>query len=209
LSFINGLKRVSPNSHPERFSSKEDRLAYWINAYNAFVLKGVVDVYPVKSVRDIKVGFGFFNLTYFVAGEKQYTLAEIEHSILRKQFIDPRMHVAINCASRGCPKLSQVVFQPKFLEEQLDEKMRVFLSESRNFKINKKENIIYLSKIFKWFETDFTGWYKNIYGVKNVGIKDFLMLYLFEEDRRYFQKHPNLRIQYLDYDWALNDQAIE
>jgi hypothetical protein len=209
IAYVTGLEQVSPESHPGRFPAREDRMAYWMNAYNAFVLKGVVDAYPVKSVRDIKVAFGFFKRTYFTAGGKRYTLDDIEHRILREQFGDPRIHAAINCASGGCPRMPRKAFRPDGLEARLEAEMRFFLQEPRNVRIDREQNAIYLSEILKWFETDFTGWYRQEHGVENAGMKDYLMLYLPEQDRRYVKAHPDLRLQYVDYDWTLNDQAIE
>ena len=153
------LGQVSPASHPERFPGLPDRLAYWINAYNAFVLKGVIDAYPVKSVKDIKFLSGFFNRTYFTAGGQEYTLDNIEHSILREVFEDPRIHAAINCASLGCPQLPQRAFLPENLDAQLDGAMRTFVRELRNVRISREEGAVYLSKIFEWFKDDFAGWY--------------------------------------------------
>lgn len=208
-AYVALLGRVSPVNHPERFPSRADSLAYWINAYNAFVLKGVVDGYPVKSVKDIKFFSGFFWRVDFTAGGKDYTLNDVEHSILRKGFQDPRIHAAINCASIGCPRLPPKAFWPQDLDARLEEGMLVFIREPRNVRIDRKGSVIYLSEIFKWFEEDFTGWYKRAKGVNEARITDYLMLYLPEEDRLFLKAHPDVKIQYIDYDWRLNDQKVE
>ena len=208
-AYVALLGRVSPANHPERFPSRADSLAYWINAYNAFVLKGVVDHYPVKSVKDIKILSGFFNRTDFTAGGKTYTLNDIEHGILRGVFQDPRIHAAINCASIGCPRLPQKAFQPGDLDARLEEEMWAFIREPRNVRIDWKEPAIYLSEIFKWFEEDFTGWYRRTKGVKEARIIDYLMRYLPEEDRALLKAHPAVKVRYIDYDWRLNDQKLQ
>jgi len=200
------LGRISPASHPDHFPARADSLAYWINAYNAFVLKGVVDSYPVKSVRDIKVLYGFFRRTRFTAGGRDYTLDDIEHGILRKVFQDPRIHAAINCASVGCPRLPRKAFRPQDLDARLEEEMRSFVREPRNARIDRAAPALHLSEIFRWFEEDFTGWVRRTKGVKEARVTDYLMRYLPEEDRAFLTAHPDIKIRYIDYDWSLNDQ---
>jgi hypothetical protein len=201
-AYVALLGRISPVSHPDHFPARVDSLAYWINAYNAFVLKGVVDHYPVKSVRDIKALFGFFSRTGFTAGGRTCTLNDIEHETLRKVFQDPRIHAAINCASVGCPRLPQRAFWPQGLDARLEEEIRFFIREPRNVRIDRTEPALHLSEIFKWYAEDFTG----SRGVKEARITDCLMPYLPEEDRTFLKAHPDLKIRYIDYDWALNDQ---
>jgi hypothetical protein len=208
-AYVALLGRVSPANHPERFPGRADSLAYWINAYNAFVLKGVVDHYPVKSVKDIKLFSGFFWRVDFTAGGKAYTLNDIEHHILRKVFQDPRVHAAINCASIGCPRLPPKAFWPQDLDARLEEEMRAFIREPRNVRIDRKEPAVYLSEIFKWFEEDFTGWHRRAKGVSEARIVDYLTPYLPEEDRLFLKAHPDVQIEYIDYDWRLNDQGLQ
>ena len=206
--YVGLLARVSPKNHPDQFPTREDRLAYWINAYNAFVLKGVIDAYPVKSVKEIKLLSGFFNRTRFTVGEKRYTLNDIEHGILRKVYGDPRIHAAINCASAGCPRLPRKAFRPEGLGGQLEDAMRFFVRESRNVRIDRPEGAVYLSEIFKWFEGDFTGWYSRKFGRDGAGITGYLTLFLTEPDAAYLRQHPDVTVRYIDYGWSLNDQAL-
>ena len=99
-AFVAQLAAISPENRPELFPSRQAQMAYWINAYNAFVLDEVATNYPVESVRDLKFGFGFlfFKRARFVAGGKRYSLDDIEHNILRRRYADPRVHFALNCA---------------------------------------------------------------------------------------------------------------
>jgi len=206
-AYVDQLAAISPESHPDRFPDRAHRLAYWINAYNGFVLKGVVDAYPVKSVKDIKFLSGFFNRTWFTAGGEEYTLNEIEHGILRERFQEPRIHAAINCASVGCPRLPQEIFRPEDLEQQLERGMQFFVGEERNVKLDPGTNTIYLSSIFDWFEDDFTGWVERKHGVDDARITDYLVLYLEPNERLYLEEHPEIRMEHLKYDWALNDKG--
>ena len=173
-----------------------EQLAFWINAYNALVIKGVIDHYPTKSVRRVKLFGGFFSrLKFNVAGE-MYTLNQIEHDIIRTEFVDARVHFALVCASKSCPPLQETVFLPETIEEQLDDVTLKFITDPEKVRIDRDEKIIYLSKIFKWYEADFTEGYD--------GVADFLSDYLPPEDAE-FVLREDVTFQYLDYDWSLND----
>src|SRR6185436_1768731 len=100
--FVATLGGASPESHPERFPDDDDRLAYWINAYNAFTLHAIVAEYPLSSVWRTRDG-QFFQRRRHVAGGRAVSLDDIEHEILRGRFAEPRIHFAINCGSNGCP----------------------------------------------------------------------------------------------------------
>lgn len=204
-AFLDRLARVSPESHPELFPERADRLAYWINAYNALVLKGAVEAYPIRSVKEVD---GFFDRLQFPVGGRQYSLNEIEHGILREQFGEPRIHAALNCASEGCPKLQREAFRPGSLDRQLDAAMRTFIRDERHVQIDRVRKAVTLSKIFDWFGGDFTGWYEGAHGRKPAGIQDYLALYLEEEDRAFLRSVEDLKVRYRDYDWTLNDRAI-
>lgn len=177
--------------------SKDERLAFLINSYNAFTLKLIIDHFPVKSIKDIGSLFqspwkkDFF---YFL-GEKSH-LDKIEHEMIRKVFKEPRIHFAVNCASIGCPSLMEKAFTGKNLENELEKMTKNFLSNPLKNKINTKEKIIYLSKIFDWYEKDF-----NDKG----GVLKFVAKYLSTDLKTKSQiENGEYRIEYLDYDWKLN-----
>ncbi len=203
--YVDSLVAVSPKSHPNRFSTREDQLAYWINAYNALVLKGVIDAYPVKSVKDIKYLSGFFNRTWFTVGGESYTLNNIEHDVLRAEFKEPRIHAAINCASVGCPRLNAGAFFASDIDEMLDIVMRQFLNESRIVTIDRSRKRIILSRILDWFESDFIGWYEWKYAVDDATILDYVALYA--PKIRAAMLEDTWSVEYHDYDWSLNDQS--
>ncbi|NNE28427.1 MAG: DUF547 domain-containing protein, partial [Saprospiraceae bacterium] len=146
-------------SHPnEKNWSETERLAYWINAYNAFTIKIMIDHYPVKSIKDIRKGIPFINSTWdvkFIEIEGQtYDLNNIEHGILRKQFSEPRIHFAIVCASASCPILRREAFTSEKLEKQLEEQSFDFINDTTKNLIT-SESKAQLSKIFSWFSGDF------------------------------------------------------
>ena len=201
--FTTSLSNKSPKSHPLAFPEPDDRLAYWINAYNALVLKGVVDAYPVKSVKDIKEQFGFFSQTYFTVGGQRLSLNDIEHKILRVEFEEPRIHAAINCASIGCPRLLKIAYKPSRLDAQLDHAMRSFVKEHIHIDRGKRE--VVLSRIFDWFRKDFTGWVAQRTGTEDAHILDYVGQFLEEQDRQFVVRMPRPKVRYFDYDWKLND----
>jgi hypothetical protein len=189
---------------PEALGSwtRKQRFAFWINAYNAHVIDLVLEHYPVESIEDVgsllspvwKKEFIRMNVLHPDGDEDRLSLDDVEHKILRPRFEDARVHAAINCASISCPPLRAEAFVAERLDEQLDAQMRAFVvDESRN-RYDKANGVLYLSKIFDWFEEDFA---RDAGSVKQ---------YLF----RYAPKplHPFIQgaeIGYLDYDWSLND----
>ncbi len=205
VDFIRQLAAVSPESSPDRFPTPAAQMAYWINAYNAFVVHAVVEAYPVESVRDLKFGLGllFFKRGKFVAGGRKYSLDDFEHGILRKRFADPRIHFAVNCASASCPPLRPEPFTAEKLDQQLDEAARSFIGQKEN--VWMRGDVLFLSKIFDWYRDDFVQALQRE-GVKQATVVDYVLRHLpedvAEEIRR---KKP--RVEYYGYDWSLNDAS--
>lgn len=186
----NYLDKLSDNP-PGNNWTEEEQLAYWINAYNAFTVKLIADNYPLKSIKSIVDGLPMVNspwdIKFFKIGNVSFDLNTIEHEILRKQFNEPRMHFAINCASFSCPKLRNEAYVATIIETQLEEQTRDFINSADKNSINEKETK--LSKIFNWFQSDF--------GEKSM-VLDFIKTY-----------EPSLneanKIEYMEYSWALNE----
>ncbi len=181
------------NNHPnDKNWNEKEQLAYWINAYNAFTVKLIVDNYPLKSIKDIKKGLPFINSVWDIKFIKiegaTYDLNNIEHSILRSKFEEPRIHFAINCASVSCPDLRNDAFTAEKLEDQLTEQAKRFLKNPIKNKIT--EDKIELSSIFSWFKKDFK---------KKGSLIEFLNQYA------PVKINQNAEIDYLDYDWNLNE----
>lgn len=203
--FVEQLAAISPENRPELFPTPAAQKAYWINTYNAFVLYAVVEAYPVASVRDLKFGFGllFFKRARFIAGGKRYSLDDIEHSILRSRYRDPRVHFAVNCASASCPPLSREPYRPDTLDQQLDEAARRFIGREEN--VWMRGDVLFLSKIFDWYKEDFAQ-AAGAQGNGTASVVDYVVRYLPEEvARRVRQEKP--RVEFYNYDWSLNDAS--
>lgn len=187
------VKSISENAPDRKNWSKDEQLAYWINAYNAFTIKLIVDNYPVESIKDLgpklKIPLikDVWHYKFFKIGGQESSLDEIEHSILRKEFEEPRIHFAINCASVSCPPLLNEAFEAATINSQLDKVAKGFINSSRN-KITPEA--IQISPIFSWFKGDFT---------KNGSLIDFLNKYSRVKIK------SDAKVSNLDYDWNLND----
>ena len=144
-NYITTLGKILPTDK----WSKQEKLAYWINAYNAMTIDLVLRNYPLKSIKDI---YKPWDQRLWKLGTKWYNLDEIEHRILRKMN-EPRIHFAIVCASFSCPKLQNEAFNAKNIEEQLTHVTKEFLSDQNRNQIT--TNKLELSKIFMWFYKDF------------------------------------------------------
>ena len=170
--------------------NKNHKLAFWINIYNAYTVKLVLDNYPIKSIKDVtRDGKDAWNIPFIKLGNKTYTLNQIENDIIRKQFNEPRIHFAVNCASIGCPPLRNEAFIAEKLDQQLKEQTKKFINDPSYNKLS--SNSIKISKIFDWYKEDFT---------KDGSVIDFLNTY------SSIQINPNASISYIEYDWGLNKQ---
>lgn len=211
------ISQYSPDSHAELFPTEQHRLTYWINAYNAAVIKTVLEYYPIKSIADVKPPTGLFFLSdktgFFFFQRPQFggvhtSLYYLENGVIRDRFTEPRIHFALNCASRGCPKLPNKAFKANTLEQQLQQEAYKFFAEPRNLRLDPEQNILYVSSILDWFEEDFTDWYQQRYPDQIATLMDYISLYaqaeLADEIR---QRKPTLHIEFIAYDWKLNDQA--
>lgn len=177
-AYIHTLEKMPPLEE----ASKEAKLAYWINAYNALTVQLILENYPLESIKDLDDPW---DRDCFTVNNQTYTLGEIEHEILRKMD-EARIHFAINCASASCPKLRNEAYQEKQLDKQLTEATRDFLSDPTKNKLG--PNHLQLSRIFLWFGNDF--------GSKSERL-EFIAQY-----SDLILDRP--KIDYLSYDWSLN-----
>jgi hypothetical protein len=209
------LSAYSPDSHPELFPTEPHKLAYWLNAYNAAVMQTVLTSYPIRSVADIKPpgvffflpgrsGFFFFQRVTF--GDKTTSLYSLEHRVIRKRFTDPRVHFALNCASRGCPHLPMSAFTAAHLDEQLDHEARKFVAEERNLRIDHQKRVIWLSSIFDWYEDDFLKWYRQMFPDHAATLLNYAALYTSPERTEELRRAASYPIRFIPYDWRLNDR---
>ncbi len=199
--FISSIETTGPKSDPDAFPTRDDQLAYYINAYNAHVFQGVLELGPdAKTVWGFTgTGLGFFvRMKVEVDGERT-SLKSLEDDIIRDGFKDPRIHAALNCASIGCPKLPKVAFLPERLDEQLDAEMTKFVNEERNCKIDTAAGTATLSKIFDWFRKDFEE-YQAEHG--GGGLREYINRYRPADS----QLSADLKIEFAKYDKGLNRQ---
>ncbi len=180
-AYIEVLQGHYPNLES---TSKNEKLAYWINAYNALTIDLILRNYPVESIKDIKDPW---DQRLWKFGDQWLSLNDIEHNILRKMD-EPRIHFAIVCASESCPKLQNTAFKADNLEEQLIKATKEFLADETKNDIS--ENDLKLSKIFKWFKKDFE---------QDGSLIDFLNRY---SDVTISDKAKK---SFKDYSWELND----
>ena len=173
--------------------SRDEQLALYINAYNAYTLKLILENYPVASIKDIGGWLkGPWKIRFCRIGGKTLTLDEIEHDIIRPRFKDPRVHFAVNCASKSCPPLISEPYQGSILDNQLDANTRDFLNDPKENRL--EGDTLYVSKIFKWLRKDFGG-----------DVVGFFLKYAQKDLKdRLSSKRDQIEIKYLDYDWSLN-----
>jgi hypothetical protein len=165
--------------------NKQEKLAYFINVYNANTIKLILDHYPIKSIKDIK---NPWSKNRIKIGDENFSLSDIENKILRKMN-EPRIHFAINCASISCPRLLNQAYTAKNVETLLEQVSKDFINYSEK-NIISKENA-QLSKIFDWYKKDFN---------KKVSLIDYINQY------SKVKMNSDAKITYLDYDWSLNEQ---
>ena len=188
--------------------SKAQQQAFLYNAYNAFTIEKILTRYPgIKSIRDFGTVFGnpwkdkFFTLF----GQPSY-LDQIEHEILRRDGVydDPRVHVAVVCASIGCPMLRNEAFTAEMLEAQLEDAMRRFMSDRTRNRYNREARRLEVSKIFDWYGKDFERGHKGYASLRATLAKYAEQLAERAEDRAAV-RDPKVEVAFLEYDWALND----
>ncbi|MGB1451183.1 MAG: DUF547 domain-containing protein [Marinirhabdus sp.] len=166
-------------------ANAETYKAFWINAYNLAVIKGIVDNYPLKSPLDKK---GFFDVTQYKLGGTAITLNDIENKKLRAQFGDARFHFVLVCGAKGCPPLIAQAYRPKTLDGQLQQQTRRAVNNSSFIKVTGGK--VALSEIFKWYREDFLKEAKTEIGFLNVYRKNKIA--------------EGTKITYYPYNWQLN-----
>jgi hypothetical protein len=170
--------------------------ALLLNAYNALTVRSILDHPTVSTIRDIE---GVWDGTKHRVGGFELTLDEIEHTLLRPFWKDPRIHFAVNCASASCAPLPRWAFTGSELERQLEERARLFLSDPRNVRV--EGSTVLLSSYFDWYGGDFTaeGWKPRA-----PTLLEFVALYTTDEVAARLRSGDPLEIKFLDYDWSLN-----
>ncbi len=181
--YVTAIGEADPSSW-----SREEQLAFYINAYNALTVNAVLELWPVTSVMEED---GFFDARTHKVASVDMTLNALENDIIRAQYQEPRIHFAVNCASAGCPWLSDEVYTATDLDAQLERQTQSYLR--RTVQLNQRRKRASVTKIFEWFEADFA----------DPGVKEFIAARLEDEDAA-FVRRRDTRITHFDYDWALN-----
>ena len=177
-AYLATLARETPGSS----WSQEETLAYWINAYNAFTIKLILDNWPVKSIREIEEPW---DQTFITLDGQQYSLNQIEHEIIRPNFDEPRIHFALVCAAVSCPPLATTAYSARQLDRQLEERTNAFIN-NEEFNVTQEE-VVRVSPLFDWYAEDFGD------------VTAFLNRYLRTDIP------AGKQLYFLEYDWALND----
>jgi hypothetical protein len=180
--------------------SRDGQLAFWINAYNAVTIDKVTKKKPKESVREtfipgVWTSTKFFRSREHTVGNRRLSQDDIEE-ILRKEFKDPRIHFTIICASSSCPKLPRIAYTEGNAGARLEEETKKYLNSERGIRVDRAGNILYLSRIFDWFEEDFVE--------KSDSVTNFIRPYLRREVLSFLERKPKMK--FLGYNWALNAQ---
>jgi Protein of unknown function, DUF547 len=204
---------AEPGLDEEPRWSRDQQLAFWINAYNLFTLRAIVDHYPIRSAtftlqprNSIRQIDGVWTTLTWKAAGRVVTLDDIEHRILRPEFKEPRVHFAINCASVGCPPLAVDPYRPATLDAQLDEAAHRYLASDRGLRI--EGTMLRVTKILEWYGEDFV----SRFAPDAVGASDRLERAIRGVVARFgppvaadLARQPSTKIRFLDYDWSLNE----
>lgn len=187
-------------------ATREQQMAFWINAYNASVLATVVDHYPLSRGSLVGLAFpansiwqvpgAFKAARHPIAGQAR-SLDSIEHEILRPRFRDARVHMALVCAARGCPPLRSEPFVAARLQAQLDDQSRIYLGDRvHGLAWDPTAKRVQVSSIFKWFAEDFAA---------GGGVRAFIARHAADPALAAAVRDPANKLGYLGYDWTLNE----
>jgi hypothetical protein len=181
--------------------SREGQLAFWLNAYNAITIDKVIKWKPKKSVRETIIPGVWISTKFYTSREnivagRMMSPDDIENDKLRKGFQDPRIHFAIICASSSCPPMPHFAYTEEKVQAQLESETKKYINSPRGTRIDRADNTLYISKIFDWFKDDFI--------FKAGSVMEFIKPYLKEETLTFLKGNP--KIDYIQYDWALNAQ---
>ena len=208
-SYLAAVGSFSPATTPERFPGKSDELAYWMYGYNAYVIKSVLDHWPIKSVTDVKApieavtGLGFFYRQRFYFGGTSLSLYTVENEQIRKAFPDPRIHFVLYCASGSCPVLRPELPTGEELETFLQEATIAFISDPGNVRVDHDKKQIVLSAIFDMYRSDFTRELTRRGLPAESGVVGYIARVAPESLQAELNSAAEYELKFLDYDWAI------
>ena len=210
--YLAAVSRFSPAGTPERFAKRSEQLAYWLYAYNAYVIRSVLENWPLQSVTDVKApieavkGLGFFYRQRFLFGGDALSLYAVEHEKILATYRDPRIHFVLNCASASCPVLRPELPTGDDLEELLKVSTVDFINDERNVRVDHDAQQVVLSTIFKWYRNDFINDVRRRGLPNDDGVLGYIRDVALADLQADLIKGSGYSVLYEDYDWAINQQ---
>ncbi len=209
-SYLAAVSQFSPDNSPARFATSNDELAYWLYGYNAYVIKSVLDHWPIDSVTDVKAplevvtGMGFFYRLRYQFGGERFSLMSVENEKIRKGFNDARIHFVLNCASDSCPVMRPTLPTGEALQDLLATAATEFVGDPGNVSVDHTNEKILLSSIFKWFRKDFLNDLTRRGRPAERGIVDYVASVASDSLKAELDSAEGYEVVFTDYDWSLN-----
>ncbi|MBN1458828.1 MAG: DUF547 domain-containing protein [Armatimonadetes bacterium] len=176
------------------FAGQDDELAFWLNAYNAGVIKAVLERYPdIKSVMDIE---DFFTIKRWRLAGKTYSFDELENEIIRPKFTDPRVHFVLVCASRSCPPLQHEAMDAARVQSQLEAAAKAAINRRKYVQVDAEAKVLTVTRIMSWYQQDFVD--------HSGSIQNYVATYIDEPQKSKLWR-GQYTVKFMDYDWTLND----
>jgi len=210
-AYLAAVSRYSPETTANRFPSRNDELAYWMYGYNAYVIKAVLDHWPLSSVTDIKApieaikGLGFFYRLRFSFGGEYLSLLAVENRKIRSRYRDARIHFVLNCASESCPVARPELPTGEDLEKMMELAAGEFVNDPDNVSVDHDTRTVFLSTIFKWYQKDFLNDLRAKGRPADRGLIDYVATIATGTLKDDLDCADGYTVEFRDYDWRLND----
>ncbi len=188
-TYLTDLKNLAPQQLP----TPNHRLAFWINAYNAFAMKGILEG---LSPSTLSGRYRYFISQKYLVGDEPINLYDLEREILIPDFKEPRIHFAIVCASQSCPKLQSWAYKPESIDQQLTLSARQYINDPSRNRFDQQQKVAHLSKIFDWFQEDFIN--------HSGSLLTYIAQYVTDQTLAEDLLQTPYTIEFLEYDWTLN-----
>lgn len=210
-SYLAAISQFSPRSTAERFEDRNAELAYWMYGYNAYVIKGVLDNWPLSSVTDVKApieavtGLGFFYQLRFSFGGEFLSLYNVENEKIRKQYREARIHFVLNCASESCPVARPELPTGEALDRLMERAAHDFVNNPDNVEVDHDRRVVFMSTIFKWYEKDFINDLRANGRPTARGLTDYVASVATGTLKDDLERADGYAIEFREYDWRLNE----
>ena len=183
-----------------RKMSRDEQIAFYINAYNSCCIKAILDNYPVHTPKDVE---GFFDKLKFKVGGEMLTISEIEYDRLIANYKDMRAHFAVVCADRGCLPLKPGAYTGKQLDQDLQAAATKFVGDSRHFSVDRDKKEVQISKIFEWYGEKFLGDpVRKVNGDK----PELYLTHFVDKDTKRLLESGDYKLKIIEWDWTLNEK---